>query len=91
MCLRHQRWDARDHAAVTISCFQRVPWQSDDPGDPVVLWSHVLDGWERRKVDEFADGRLVVAHARLGRPPYRSEERTALMVTAAGYAIATFL
>lgn len=41
--------------------FQRVRWDHDDAEDPVVLWSHIVDGWEVRKVDEFADGRLAWA------------------------------
>jgi len=46
---------------VSSSHFLRVHWTSDDPDDPVQLWSHVVDGWEVRKVDEYADGRLVWA------------------------------
>lgn len=41
--------------------FQRVRWHHDCPEDPVVLWSHIVDGWEVRKVDELADGRLAWA------------------------------
>ncbi|MGM7421057.1 DUF6881 domain-containing protein [Cellulosimicrobium sp. CpK407] len=41
--------------------FQRVQWRHDDAEDPIVLWAHVVDGWEVRKVDEFADGRLAWA------------------------------
>lgn len=29
----------------------------------MVLWAHVVDGWEVRKVDEFADGSLAWADA----------------------------
>lgn len=44
------------------SYFQRVQWVHDTPDDyPVVLWAHVVDGWEARKVDEFHDGRLAWA------------------------------
>lgn len=46
---------------MTDSYYQRVRWQTDEPEDPVVLWAHVVDGWEVRKVDEFADGRLAWA------------------------------
>lgn len=46
---------------MTIGYFQRVQWLHDNPEDPVVLWAHVVDGWEVRKVDEFADGRLAWA------------------------------
>lgn len=46
---------------MSLSYFQRVRWLSAQPVDPVVLWSHVTDHWEVRKVDEFADGRLVWA------------------------------
>lgn len=46
---------------MTSSYFQRVQWLHDDPEDPVVLWAHVVDGWEVRKVDEFADGSLAGA------------------------------
>lgn len=42
---------------------QRVQWRHDGNDDPVVLWAHVVDGWEVRKVDEFADGHLVRADA----------------------------
>ncbi|MEV0950722.1 hypothetical protein [Promicromonospora sp. NPDC050249] len=46
---------------MTNSYFQRVQWLHDDPEDPVVLWAHVVDGWEVRKVDEFPDGSLAWA------------------------------
>lgn len=46
---------------MTSSYFQRVQWLHDDPKDPVVLWAHVVDRWEKRKVDEFADGSLAWA------------------------------
>lgn len=46
---------------MTSSYFQHVRWLHDDPEDPVVLWAYVVDGWEVRKVDEFADGRLAWA------------------------------
>lgn len=48
-------------ARVTNRYFQRVRWLHDNREDPVVLWSEIVDGWETRKVDEFADGRLVWA------------------------------
>lgn len=41
--------------------FQCVLWRHESGDDPVVLWAHVVDGWEVRKVDEFADGHLVWA------------------------------
>jgi hypothetical protein len=44
-----------------VTYFQRVQWLHGDPEEPVVLWAHVVDGWEVRKVDEFADGRLAWA------------------------------
>lgn len=43
------------------SYFQRVHWLHDNSEDPVILWAHVVDGWEVRKVDEFADGRVAWA------------------------------
>lgn len=43
------------------SYYQRVQWLHDRPEDPAVLWAHVVDGWEVRKIDEFADGRLAWA------------------------------
>ena len=43
------------------SYFQRVQWRHDNAEDPVVLWVHVVDGWEVRKIDELADGRLAWA------------------------------
>ncbi|WP_143317163.1 hypothetical protein [Cellulosimicrobium sp. KWT-B] len=43
------------------SYFQRVQWRHDNAEDPVVLWAHVVDGWEVRKIDELADGRLAWA------------------------------
>lgn len=46
---------------MTSGYFQRVRWLHDNAEDPVVLWAHVVDGWEVRKVDEFADGRLAWA------------------------------
>lgn len=46
---------------MTSSYFQRVQWLQDNPEYPVVLWAHVVDGWEVRKVDEFADGSLAWA------------------------------
>ncbi|MFD2794362.1 DUF6881 domain-containing protein [Promicromonospora vindobonensis] len=46
---------------MTIGYFQRVQWLHDSPEYPVVLWAHVVDGWEVRKVDQFADGRLAWA------------------------------
>jgi hypothetical protein len=42
--------------------YQRVVWHHDDPTEPVVLFAEIDDeGWERRKVDEFRDGRLAWA------------------------------
>jgi hypothetical protein len=39
--------------------YQRVVWHHDHDDEPVVLWSEVGDnGYERRKVDEYRDGRL---------------------------------
>ncbi|WP_028049509.1 hypothetical protein [Cellulomonas sp. URHD0024] len=46
---------------MTSGYFQRVRWLHDVDEDPVVLWAQVVDGCEVRKVDEFADGRLVWA------------------------------
>lgn len=46
---------------MSAGLFLRVRWTSHDPDDPVLLWSHVVDGWEVRKVDEYDDGRLVWA------------------------------
>lgn len=46
---------------MTSGYFQRVRWLHHNSEDPVVLWAHVVDGWEVRKVDEFADGRLAWA------------------------------
>ena len=40
---------------------QRGRWRHDVGDDPVVLWAHVIDGSEVRKVDECADGRLIWA------------------------------
>jgi hypothetical protein len=48
---------------VAKTYFQRVRWRHDRNDDPVVLWSHVVDGWEVRRVDEFVDGRLAWADA----------------------------
>ena len=43
---------------------QRVVWHHDAPDEPVVLWSEIGDdGYERRKVDEYRDGRLDRADA----------------------------
>lgn len=37
--------------------YQRVQWKHDLDDQPVVLWAEInSDGFERRKVDEFADG-----------------------------------
>lgn len=39
--------------------YQRVVWDHRFDYEPVVLWSEVGDdGYERRKVDEYRDGRL---------------------------------
>jgi hypothetical protein len=46
---------------VTSDYYQRVQWRHVGGGDPVVLWAHIVDGREVRKVDEFADGHLVWA------------------------------
>jgi hypothetical protein len=46
---------------VTSNYFQRVRWIHANAEDPVALWAHVVDGWELRKVDEFADGGLAWA------------------------------
>jgi hypothetical protein len=48
---------------VTSEYYQRVRWIHENADDPVVLWAHVVDGWEVRKVDEFDDGRLSWADA----------------------------
>jgi hypothetical protein len=48
---------------VTGTYYQRVQWRHDMNEDPVVLWSHVVDGREVRRVDEFVDGRLAWADA----------------------------
>jgi hypothetical protein len=42
--------------------YQRVVWHHDFDDEPVVLWSEVGDdGFERRKVDEYRDGRTDYA------------------------------
>jgi hypothetical protein len=46
---------------MTSEYFQRVRWIHGSADDPVVLWAHVVRGWEVRKVDEFADGSLTWA------------------------------
>ncbi|HTI21174.1 MAG TPA: hypothetical protein VL652_09290 [Kutzneria sp.] len=39
--------------------YQQVRWQHDHPDEPVDLFSEVgPDGYEMRRVDRFADGRL---------------------------------
>jgi hypothetical protein len=44
--------------------YQRVVWHHDHPDEPIVLYAEVDDdGWERRKVDEYRDGRLDRADA----------------------------
>lgn len=44
--------------------YQRVKWHHDNRDEPVVLYSEIdPDGWETRKVDEYADGRLSFADA----------------------------
>jgi hypothetical protein len=41
---------------------QRVVWHHDFDDEPVVLWSQIGDDhFERRKVDEYRDGRLDYA------------------------------
>jgi hypothetical protein len=41
---------------------QRVAWLHEYATEPVVLYAEIDDvGWERRKVDEFRDGRLAWA------------------------------
>jgi Domain of unknown function (DUF6881) len=41
---------------------QRVIWHHDLDDEPVVLWSEIGDdGFERRKVDVYRDGRLDYA------------------------------
>ena len=42
--------------------YQRVVWHHDFDDEPVVLWSEIGDDdFERRKVDEYGDGRLQFA------------------------------
>jgi hypothetical protein len=42
--------------------YQRVVWHHDLDDEPVVLWSEIGDdGYERRKVDVYRDGRLDYA------------------------------
>ena len=42
--------------------YQRVIWHHDFADEPTVLWSEITnDGLERRKVDEYRDGRLHYA------------------------------
>ncbi len=53
-------WQLRKSRAVSNTYFVRVNWVS---GDPVVLWSHVVDGWEVRKVEESTGGHLDWADA----------------------------
>ncbi len=44
--------------------YQRVVWHHDFEDEPIVLWSEIGDdGFERRKVDEYRDGRLHFADA----------------------------
>lgn len=44
--------------------YQRVEWHHENPEEPVVLYSEIdADGWETRKVDEYADGRRDFADA----------------------------
>ena len=46
---------------------QRVIWDHDFHDEPTVLWSEVGDDrLERRKVDEYGDGRLDYADAQGG-------------------------
>ena len=49
---------------MTERYYQQVRWIHDAVDDPVVLWAHVVGCREVRKVDEFADGRLVWADER---------------------------
>jgi hypothetical protein len=62
---------------------QRVDWHHNFEDEPVVLWSEVgEDGYERRKVDQYRDGRLdyadditAVGTTRLGDQPVPSVDQ----------------
>lgn len=42
--------------------YQRVIWQHDHEEEPAVLWSEIgRDGFERRKANQYRDGRLDFA------------------------------
>ena len=42
--------------------YQRALWRHDLKEEPIVCWSEIGDdGYERRKVDEYRDGRLDYA------------------------------
>lgn len=65
--------------------YQCVRWLRHDPDEPARLWAEVVDGWEMRKVDELADGRLTWADdehdaggTRLGTVPVPAPEEIAL-------------
>lgn len=46
--------------------YQRVRWLQDSPEFPVTLYSEIDDdGWEVRKVDEYADGHRDLASANI--------------------------
>ena len=50
--------------------YQRVTWHHDVADEPTVLWSEITDdGLERRKVDEYRDGRLDYADENGGSGP----------------------
>ncbi|WP_029253513.1 DUF6881 domain-containing protein [Paraoerskovia marina] len=59
---------------MTSDYYQRVRWRHVSGDDPVALWAHVVDGWEVRKVDEFADGHLVWADGGRGSGSTRLSE-----------------
>ncbi len=42
--------------------YLKVIWNHDSPSDPVLLYSEIdANGWERRKVEVFADGKTGYA------------------------------
>lgn len=44
--------------------YLKVVWRHTSPDDPVLIWSEIgEDGYETRKVEQFADGRLGYADA----------------------------
>ncbi|MEU3856976.1 hypothetical protein AB0F03_06305 [Streptomyces sp. NPDC028722] len=44
--------------------YLKVAWHHTSPDDPVIIWSEIgEDGYEVRKVEQFADGRLGYADA----------------------------